>query len=487
MDKPDSTRGRSKVAARPFPFLAPAQTSEELGRLGRFRILKLLGKGGMGMVFKAEDSLLERIVAVKVMLPEFAKQTSAKERFLSEARAAARIEHEHVVAIHQVDEDRGIPFIAMTFLKGMSLDDWLKRKAPLTVPQILRIGREIARGLAAAHQHGLIHRDIKPANLWLDASTKGRIKILDFGLARPEKENTGLTDSGQILGTPAYMSPEQAAGEMLDGRSDIFSVGIVLYRLCTGVLPFTGKNVMAILAALASKKPQPANRINPEVPQALSDLIAKMLNKNREDRPASAQEVADVILAIERNRQRDQFDSAPSGRAEFEAPTLRAPSQAAPIEDASDSFLENIELEQTPQGTRIEAPRRSRSGRRARPMNWPVVAVIGGLGLATLLVMVFFILAIMKPRAGSVEPVDDTGIVELSLSGIPGRVLVERDGASIASIDAENPRAMVKAGRYTVRPESTRTQRVTPAEFEIVRGGRQVVSIRLRDDADPPP
>jgi len=148
---------------------------------------------------------------------------------LREGAGCRHIEHDHVITIHQVGEDRGIPFIAMSFLKGMSLDDWLKQKRPLAMPQILRIGRETAKGLAAAHERGLIHRDIKPANLWLDGSTKGRIKILDFGLARAEKEDVALTRSGQIIGTPQYMSPEQAAGEKLDARSDLFSLGVVLY------------------------------------------------------------------------------------------------------------------------------------------------------------------------------------------------------------------------------------------------------------------
>jgi hypothetical protein len=210
--------------------LRPAQAPDEIGRLGPYRVLKLRGQGGMGVVFLAEDPHLQRTVALKVMRPDVARKASARERFLREARATARIEHDHIVTIFQVGEDRGVPFLAMQLLKGMSLEDFLKKKQgdnpgmPLTLGQVLKLGREIAKGLAAAHEKGLIHRDIKPANIWLDATAGGRVKILDFGLARPAAEDTRLTRLGTILGTPAYMAPEQAWGGQTDGRADLFSL-----------------------------------------------------------------------------------------------------------------------------------------------------------------------------------------------------------------------------------------------------------------------
>src|SRR5262249_28472008 len=151
-------------------FLAPAQAADEIGRLGPYRVLKVLGAGGMGVVFQAEDPLLKRKVALKAMLPSLAASESARQRFLREAQTAAAIEHDHIVHIYQVGEDRGIPFIAMQFLKGEALDDRLKRKKSLSLKEVVRIGREAALGLAAAHNHGLVHRDIKPANLWLEES-----------------------------------------------------------------------------------------------------------------------------------------------------------------------------------------------------------------------------------------------------------------------------------------------------------------------------
>ena len=293
----------SDDTAEPYAFLAPPQADGELGRLGPYRVLKVLEQGGMGVVFQAEDPRLGRLCALKVMRPEVACKPSMKERFLREARAAAQIEHDHIIPIYQVDEDRGVPFIAMPFLKGTSLEDWLRQPANrggVKVAQVLKLGREIARGLAAAHAGGLIHRDIKPANIWLDANAGHRVTILDFGLARLT-QGTGdqnLTQSGAILGTPAYMAPEQARGEAVDGRADLFSLGVVLYRLCTGTLPFKGTDPISMLMSAATDEPAPVRSLNPNIPPALADLVKKLLEKSPDRRLASAQEVVKAIEAI---------------------------------------------------------------------------------------------------------------------------------------------------------------------------------------------
>ncbi len=235
-------------AEETFAGLAPPQAAGEIGRLGGYRVLKQLGAGGMGMVYEAEDPRLQRPVALKVMKPEVAKNATARERFLREARAAARLRSDHVVTIHQVGEDGPVVFLAMEFLEGMSLDDWLKRGSRPTTAQAARIGRQIALGLADAHARGLIHRDVKPGNIWLDSAHQGRVKLLDFGLARGGSEDDHqLTQSGTIVGTPAYMAPEQARGEKVDHRADLFSLGVVLYRLTTGRLPFRGDNTLSVL------------------------------------------------------------------------------------------------------------------------------------------------------------------------------------------------------------------------------------------------
>jgi hypothetical protein len=315
-------------ASAPIDFLAPAQQPDELGRLGPYRILKMLGHGGMGVVFKAHDPRLGRMCALKTMLPEIAKKPGMKERFLREARAAAQLEHDHIIPIYQVDEDRGIPYIAMPFLKGVSLEDWLRQKqrgqagTPLTQPQILKLAREIARGLAAAHEQGLVHRDIKPANMWLDATAGGRATILDFGLAR-FSDNAGqqnITQSGAIMGTPAYMAPEQALGQKLDGRADLFSLGVVLYRLCTGLLPFRGETPMSVLMALASCDPPPVGEVNPAISPPLSELVKQLLVKDPAKRIASAKEVVQTIQKIER-----ELASAPTLAIEGRPPAAAVP------------------------------------------------------------------------------------------------------------------------------------------------------------------
>ncbi len=240
-------------------FLAPAQQSDELGRLGDYRILKILGKGGMGLVFSAEDVRLKRSVALKVMLPSVANDRGAKDRFIREAQAAAAIEHDNIISIYQVGEDRGVPFIAMPLLKGQSLKVRLERLGKLPQHEVVKIGCQVAMGLAAAHDRNLIHRDIKPDNIWLESKT-GRIKILDFGLVRATVEDSGLTQSGMVLGTPRYMAPEQALGEEVDARSDLFSLGSVLYHLLTGKPAFEGPSLGATWLRLYIKS---LSRLNP--------------------------------------------------------------------------------------------------------------------------------------------------------------------------------------------------------------------------------
>src|SRR5262249_6859878 len=205
-----------------------------------------------------------------------AATAQARQRFLREARAAAAVEHEHVVVIYQVGEDRGIPFLAMQLLQGESLADRLQREPPLPLPEALRIGREIAVGLAAAHDKGLIHRDVKPGNVWLE-SPGGRVKLLDFGLARAVADDTGVSQAGTVVGTPAYMAPEQGRGEPVDARCDLFSLGCVLYQMCTGQPPFRGNNTVALLLAVARDQPSPPCQLNPDLPLPLSDLVMQLL------------------------------------------------------------------------------------------------------------------------------------------------------------------------------------------------------------------
>jgi serine/threonine protein kinase len=287
-----------------FPFLAPPQHAEEIGWLGPYRVLGVIGRGGMGVVFRAEDPQLKRKIALKAMLPSSATNAADVARFLREARSQAAVEHDHVAAIHQVGEDRGIPFIAMPLLKGQPLSNALRMNPRVPIPEAVRIAREMAEGLAAAHECGLIHRDIKPGNVWLEGKNR-RVKILDFGLARVTTNNTLNADSdptttpGLVVGTPAYMSPEQAKGDPLDARSDLFSLGIVLYQMLTGREPFRAATVTGLLIAVATDHPQRPGEINALVKPELDAFTMRLLAKNRDDRPSSGEEVARQLRLLE--------------------------------------------------------------------------------------------------------------------------------------------------------------------------------------------
>jgi len=283
-------------------FLSPPQSPEEIGRLSNYRVFQILGEGGMGMVLEAEDIKLKRRVAIKVMKPEIARKEQHRARFLREAQAAAAVEHDHIIPIYQIGEENGVPFIAMPFLKGEPLDAHL-RNQQMEPAEVMLIGRQAAEGLAAAHAQGLIHRDIKPGNIWLESSTAHngqiRVKILDFGLARLTSDVGQLTQSGAVLGTPAYMAPEQARGRPVDHRADIFSLGCVMYEMATGQRPFTGPDTMAVLSSLALDEPEAPLELNPELPPILSRLIMMMLQKDPAKRPPNATEVAGVLRKLQ--------------------------------------------------------------------------------------------------------------------------------------------------------------------------------------------
>jgi urea transport system substrate-binding protein len=295
---PDSARLRPTGW---YPFLAPATGVDELGRFDEYRVLRLIGTGGTGLVFAAEDAQLARPVALKVLKPELAVSPEARERFLREARAAAGIDSEYVVSILRVAECDGYPFIVMPLLSGETLQARLEREAPLDLCTALTVSRDTARGLVAAHAVGLIHRDVKPANVWLEtAGPNGavrRARILDFGSARRPRLDPSLTSTGFIIGTPYYMSPEQAAGETVDHRTDLFSLGCVMYAALAGELPFPGTSAMAVMMALANKVPAPVSARNRAVPRAVSDLVAALLQKDPARRVQTASEVADLLDA----------------------------------------------------------------------------------------------------------------------------------------------------------------------------------------------
>ncbi len=288
-----TTDGAAPVADETWSFLQPADNPDHLGRLDSYQILALIGKGGMGIVFRGFDEKLHRMVAIKVMAPQLATSAVARKRFIREARAAAAVSHDHVVPIYAVADEGPMPYLVMQLVGGQSLQEKLDRVGPLGLPEILRIGLQTAEGLAAAHKQGLVHRDVKPANILLDNGVE-RVKLTDFGLARTMDE-ASMTQSGVIAGSPQYMAPEQAAGEAVDHRADLFSLGSVLYAMCAGRAPFRASNAMAVLKRVCDETPTPIQQINPDVPDWLAQIIAKLHAKKPDDRFQAAQEVADLL------------------------------------------------------------------------------------------------------------------------------------------------------------------------------------------------
>jgi serine/threonine protein kinase len=276
--------------------LAPPGRADSLGRLGHYEVLEVLGRGGFGIVYRAFDDVLQRVVAVKVLAPSLGTTSPARKRFLREARSSAQVRHENVVHVYAVEE-QPLPYLVMEFVPGETLQQRLDRTGPLDVPEVLRIGRQVAAGLAAAHDQGLIHRDIKPSNILIDSGAQ-HVKITDFGLARAV-DDASLTRSGAVAGTPMYMAPEQARGEPLDHRADLFSLGSVLYAMLTGRPPFRAGTSLAVLKRVTEDTPRPIREVIPEVPNWLCRIVAKLHAKDPAGRFQTAREVADLLADCE--------------------------------------------------------------------------------------------------------------------------------------------------------------------------------------------
>jgi hypothetical protein len=274
-------------------FLRPSDRPDVLGMLDGYEVQQVIGQGGMGTVLKAYDPPLHRLVAIKVMAPALAGSAIARARFTREAQAAAAISHDHVVVVHGVHATNGLPYLVMEYIGGESLQERLDRAGPMELTELVRIAYQTASGLAAAHAQGLIHRDIKPANLLLENGL-ARVTITDFGLARLV-DDVGLTQNGAVAGTPEYMSPEQAHGDAIDHRADLFSLGSVMYAMATGVPPFQGSTALAVLRHVSEQTPPPVQSLNPAIPAWLETFVARLMAKDPGHRFQSAAEVATLL------------------------------------------------------------------------------------------------------------------------------------------------------------------------------------------------
>ena len=427
-------------------FLQPTDDPAALGRLGQYTITDVIGRGGMGVVLKARDAKLNRVVAIKVLAPELASNPTARKRFQREAHAAAAVVHQHIVTIHAVDEDR-LPYLVMEYIDGQSLKEKIDREGHLKLVEILRIGQQVASGLAAAHAHGLMHRDVKPANILLENGIE-RVRITDFGLARAV-DDVGMTRTGEVAGTPEYMSPEQAQGLSMDGRSDLFSFGCVLYAMCTGRPPFRAETVFATARRVCEDNPRPIREVNPEIPEWLVAIIDRLLAKKPEERFQTATEVADLL------GQR---------LAELQHPSLPAASATTVPESA----IRN-------RGTRD-------SGSSAiATRTWAVAAAAALLLLLGISLTEATGVTQLAPTLMRIVTGKGTLLVEVNDPAV--KVTVEGDGGLVIT-GAGLHEVHLKPGKYQLKAD--KDGKLVPLDQELVtitRGGEKVVRVRLENPA----
>ncbi len=294
-----------------------------ISQLGRYEVIGELGQGAMGIVYKAKDPLIDRVVAIKTINLRLAleEKEEYEARFYQEAKAAGRLSHHNIVTIYDVGKSGDVAYIAMEFLQGRELRDVLNEEPLLPVDQVLDIVVQVAQGLAYAHEHGIVHRDVKPSNIMVVRD--GHVKVTDFGIARMASSAV-RTQTGMVLGSPKYMSPEQVMGKPIDQRSDIFSLGVMLYEMLTGQVPFNGENVNAIMYQILNAVPTPPSTLNPAVPDMLNFIVAKALAKTPDDRYRDAGELAEDLRTC-----RDTVPRS-SARVDLRRSRLRQPDAQLP-------------------------------------------------------------------------------------------------------------------------------------------------------------
>ncbi len=432
-------------------LLGPTDDPAMLGRIGSYEIVGILGRGGMGAVFKGYDGALNRFVAIKMLLPHLAASGASRKRFEREAQAAAAVVDDHVMAIHGVSEWKSVPYFVMPYARGVSLQKRLHDNGPLEVREILRIGMQAAKGLAAAHAQGLVHRDVKPANMFLDEGVE-RVQLMDFGLARAV-DDASLTRSGTLAGTPQYMSPEQARAETVDNRSDLFSLGSVLYAMCTGHAPFRAESSYSVLRLITDKEPRPIRDLNPEIPEWLCAIIGKLMSKQATDRCGSAQELAELLEACLAHVQQPTTTPLPVGV------------QALAAQDQLPSLKKPI-------------AKRLKAGFQRRPPIGKFIAA-AAFGFAIVFAGVMIVLELNKGTLRIESELDDVAIRLVKENETVEQLTVNQSGATIR----------IAAGNYVVIVEGAVDElAVEGGQVSLRRGEQEVAKIvRVKPSANPYP
>ena len=386
--------------------------------IGRYKIRRELGRGAMGVVMEAEDPKIGRRVALKVLhdVPGISPQEldEFKSRFFREARTAGMLSHPNIVVIHDVDSDEqlGISFMAMEYLRGQTVYDLLKSGVKFTTEQAIDICVQVSEGLDHAHRQGIVHRDVKPANLML--LEDGTVKITDFGIAKISTSN--LTRTGQFLGTPNYMSPEQVIGHVIDGRSDLFSLGIILYELLTGEKPFMGSSLTTITYQIVNVDPIEPSKIRPGIPKKYDAIIQKLLRKAPDERYQTGKEVAE---ALRQTRDTSSGDATASMNRPLASPTEAEATQISAFNKSG----------QAAQAAAAEASAAgSLSSMQRAPMRGPNKAVVAGAAAVVLVAIVAVILAMSRkpqqPEGASGATVAGASVAAASVGGEIGRAHV---------------------------------------------------------------
>ena len=402
------------------------ESSQCIGMFGQFRIEELLGAGSSSVVYLATDTTLNRQVALKILRPSLGD--SAKARFLAEAKATAAMDHPNVVSIHHLGVEKGMAFIAMKWTPGQTLARRMKDGQPMPTEEVRDIGSQIANGLAAAHEANLIHRDIKPANIWLEEAT-GNVRILDFGLVRATNEEVSLTLTGMLAGTPSYMSPEQARGGELDSRSDLFSLGCVLYQMLSGKLPFCGNNILAMLQSVQKDAPRHPREFLKDSPEDLSALVMSLLQKSPDARPPSASMVAVAIQS-----------------------------------DPSDwPFVPSVK------------PRTTKSKRR-----WNPLIAVGVLVAACVIGLAAF----FAPQI--IRIATDQGELQIETHDPNIKIEIVDTGGNVRVIDLKTNQSIdIKSGKYELRPVSDdNSVEVDRNTIVMKRGGKEIVRVTRSEITD---